>query len=145
MISRREDKTELYTEIMHCLCPFFDRYGRTVGDDPVDEAVEQIRLQVTHLQVLNTGLLRHIWHETPDFYPASSYWARRVGWVTARLLGLLLCLPERHEGEDDVREILRTAIDALVPPQDESEFWHQRLDERRSSLEASGLLCSRTR
>lgn len=140
-ISRREDKTELYTEIMHFLCPFFIRYGRIVDDDaPIDEAVEQIRLHAKHLQDPNTGLFRHIWHETPDFYPASSYWGRGVGWATAGLLDSLVWLPESHEGWDDVHEILRTTLDALVPLQDESGFWHQRLDERRSPLESSGTL-----
>ena len=140
-ISRREDKTELYTEIMHFLCPFFIRYGRMIDDDaPIDEAVEQIRLHAKHLQDPNSGLFRHIWHETPDFYPASSYWGRGVGWATAGLLDSLVWLPEGHEGREDVREILRTTLDALVPLQDESGFWHQRLDERRSPLESSGTL-----
>lgn len=140
-ISRREDKTELYTEIMHFLCPFFIRYGRITDDEaPIDEAVEQIRLHAKHLQDPNTGLFRHIWHETPDFYPASSYWARGVGWATAGLLDSLTWLPDNHESRSDVREILQTTLDALLPLQDESGFWHQRLDERRSPLESSGTL-----
>ncbi|MEF8827444.1 MAG: glycoside hydrolase family 88 protein [Halovenus sp.] len=140
-ISRREDKTELYTEIMHFLCPFFVRYGRIVGnDEPVDEAVEQIRLHAKHLQDPNSGLFRHIWHETPDFYPASSYWSRGVGWATAGLLDALLWLPEDHEGRAEVEDILTTTLDTLVDLQDDSGFWHQRLDERRSPLETSGTL-----
>ena len=140
-ISRREDKTELYTEIFHFLCPFFIRYGRLTGDDgPVDEAVEQIRLHARHLQDDNSGLFRHVWHEVPDFYPASSYWARGVGWATAGLVDSLASLPPDHERRDEVRETLRRALDALVPLQDDSGFWNQRLDERRSPLETSGTL-----
>lgn len=140
-ISRREDKCELYTEILYFLCPFFIRYGRLAGDDaPIDEAVEQIRLHAKHLQDPNSGLFRHVWHEVPDFYPASSYWARGVGWATAGLLDSLLWLPDSHDGRGKIHQILETTLDAIVPLQDESGFWHQRLDERRSPLEASGTL-----
>ena len=140
-ISRREDKCELYTEILHFLCPFFIRYGRLVGDNaPVDEAVEQIRLHTKRLHDPNSGLFRHIWHESPDLYPASSYWARGVGWATAGLLDSLLWLPDTHDGRERIHRILETILDTLVSLQDESGFWHQRLDERRSPLEASGTL-----
>lgn len=140
-ISRREGKIELFTEIINFVCPFAVRYGQLVDEDePIEEAVQQIRVHAKHLQDEHTGLFRHIWHENPDFYPASSYWGRGIGWATTGLIDTLELLPDDHSAYDDIAAILQAALSAVVDYQDQSGFWRQRLDDNRAPLEASGTL-----
>jgi unsaturated rhamnogalacturonyl hydrolase len=140
-ISRREGKVELFTEVYYFVCPWFVRYGSLVDrQEPIEEAVRQAKVHAKHLQDPNSGLFRHIWHEVPDFYPASSYWGRGVGWATGGLLDTLALLPDDHPERDDLVAILERTLDALVDLQDASGFWRQRLDDPQSPLEASGTL-----
>jgi unsaturated rhamnogalacturonyl hydrolase len=115
--------------------------GESVMDaEPIEEAVDQIVVHAKHLQDPHTGLFRHVWHESPDFYPASSYWGRAVGWATAGLIDSIRWLPDDHDAQDQIRDVLRTTCEALLALQDGTGFWHQRLDERQSPLETSGTL-----
>lgn len=140
-ISRREGKVELFTEVYYFVCPWFVRYGLlTDREEPIDEAVHQAKVHAKHLQDLNSGLFRHVWHETPDFYPASSYWGRAIGWMTGGLLDTILALPDDHHERTDLVAILERTLNSLVPLQDESGFWRQRVDDSHSPLEASGTL-----
>lgn len=138
-ISRRADEVELFTEIIHFLCPFFTRYGRITGDsEPVEEAVRQIEVHVKHLQDPHTGLFRHVWKETPNSYPGGRFWSRGNGWGAAGLLNTLDFLPEDHPGRETVVEALVHNAEAVVDLQDRSGFLYQLLDDPTSPLETSG-------
>nr|WP_276275313.1 MULTISPECIES: glycoside hydrolase family 88 protein [unclassified Haladaptatus] len=138
-ISRRDGPIELFTEVLYFLCPWYVRYGLlTDNDEPVEDAVHQIKIHAKHLQDPHTGLFRHIWRETPDYYPASEYWGRGVGWATAGLIDTLGLLPEDHSERETVREILERVVDGLLVYQDDTGFWRQRVDDTKSPLELSG-------
>lgn len=140
-ISRREGKVELFTEAYYFVCPWFARYGRLTDQrDPIDEAVHQATVHAKHLQDPHTGLFRHIWHESPDFYPAGSYWGRGIGWATGGLLDTILELPADHRERDELVSILDDCLDGLVDHQDRSGFWRQRIDDGHAPLEVSGTL-----
>lgn len=138
-ISRRDGPIELFTEVLYFLCPWFVRYGLVVDDnDPIDDAIHQIKIHAKHLQDPHTGLFRHIWRETPDHFPASEYWGRGVGWATAGLIDTIVTLPDDHSERDTVCEILERVLNALLDYQDDTGFWRQRIDDTRSPLELSG-------
>ena len=138
-ISRRDGPIELFTEVLYFLCPFFVRYGQIVGEeDPVEDAVHQVTVHAKHLQDPHTGLFRHIWREEPDYYPASEYWGRGIGWATAGIIDTLVLLPDDHPERDAIRDVLVRVVDGLLEHQDESGFWRQRVDDVKSPLELSG-------
>lgn len=140
-ISRRADDIELFSEIIHFLCPFFVRYGQHIDDEePITEALQQIEVHIKHLQDRHTGLFRHVWKETPNSYPEGSFWSRGNGWAAAGLLDTLDVLPDDHSGRTAIRDALVENAEAVVELQDRSGFWHQRLDDPRSPLETSGKL-----
>lgn len=140
-ISRREGEVELFTEIYYFVCPWFVRYGLlTDSQEPIDEAVHQATVHAKHLQDPHTGLYRHIWHESPDFYPAGSYWGRGIGWATSGLLDTILELPADHPKRDKLVSILDDCLNGLIDYQDKSGFWRQRIDDKHAPLEASGTL-----
>ncbi len=138
-ISRRDDRVELFTEILYFLGPFFVLYGQALDEDePIEAAVEQVDVHCRHLQDPHTGLFRHIWRETPNTFPEGSFWSRGNGWAVAGLLDVALLLPDDHPAQERVRSSLQEALEAIVKLQDASGFWHQRLDDPSTPLETSG-------
>lgn len=139
-ISRRADRVDLFTEIIHFLCPFFVRYGVVIDDpEPVTEAVRQIEVHAKHLLDPHTGLFRHVWQETPNSYPGGgSFWSRGNGWGAAGLLDTLEFLPDDHPERDRIVELLRSNAEAVIDLQDRSGFWHLQLDDPTTALETSG-------
>lgn len=140
-ISRRADDVELFSEVIYFLSPFFARYGRVVDEaDAVADAVRQIEVHTKHLQDRHTGLFRHIWKERPNTYPGGSFWSRGNGWAAAGLIDTFSQLPADHPDRDFVAGRLRDVTEGVAERQDRSGFWHQRLDDPMSPLEASGTL-----
>jgi len=139
-ISRRADRVDLFTEVLHFLVPFFVRYGVVTNDpEPIEEAIRQVDVHVKHLQDPHTDLFRHIWQETPNSYPGGgSFWSRGNGWGVAGLLETLEYLPDDHPERETVRETFRTTVDTVVDLQDRSGFWHLQLDDPTTALESSG-------
>lgn len=140
-ISRRLEQVELWTETLYFYCPFVARLGRLEGDDAlVEDAVEQALIHLTHLQDDGTDLWRHVWRETPNRYPESSFWARANGWAAAGLLETLRWVPDDHPERGELESALHALFEALLPLQDDSGFWHQVLDDPTTPQEASGTL-----
>lgn len=137
----RSEVAELWVDTTYMVAPFFARYG-AVADDPdaFEEAVRQVVVHADHLQDARTGLFRHIWRETPDYYPQGQFWARGNGWVGAALVDTLDALPDDHAGRERLVGILETFADAVVGLQDRSGFWRNVLDDPTTPLETSGTL-----
>lgn len=133
--------TELWVDMVYMLCPFLVRYGTVVDDpEPVQAAVDQIRVVSAHLQDDRTGLFRHVWRETPNSYPQGTFWSRGNGWAAAGLVDTLDRLPVDHPGYPAMRERFEALVDPLVEHQDASGFWHNVLDDPTAVLETSGTL-----
>lgn len=138
-ISRRNDRVELFTEILYFLGPFFVLCGQAFDEkEPIEAAVKQVDVHCRHLQDPHTGLFRHIWRETPNTFPEGSFWSRGNGWAVAGMLDVALLLPDDHPAQERLQLSLREALDAVVELQDTSGFWHQRLDDPSTPLETSG-------
>lgn len=140
-ISRQLNDVELFTECLYFLCPFVTRYGNiTDSPDRIEEATTQARIHIKRLRDQQSGLFRHIWRETPNSFPASSFWARANGWATAGLVDTLAELPATHPDRDFLLGILEETMAALLEYQDRSGFWRQRIDDSTAPLETSGTL-----
>jgi unsaturated rhamnogalacturonyl hydrolase len=135
----REETTELWVDTVYFTAPFLAQYGALTADvHAADEAVRQIRLHAERLCDPRTGLFRHIWCETPDSFPQSTFWARGQGWITASVVDVYEALPEGHAGRRELAALFERMLAGLVPLQDESGFWHNVVDDPRAALESSG-------
>jgi unsaturated rhamnogalacturonyl hydrolase len=140
-IIHREEAKELWADSIWFICPFLAQYGAVTGDaGATDEAVRQIRVHTERLRDVRSGLFRHIWCETPNYYPQTMFWSRGHGWIAAGLVDTYGFLPKGHSGRGEISEILDTMARALLGLQDASGFWHNILDDRHSPLESSGTL-----
>jgi len=140
-ISHRREDVELWIDSTYMLCPFLARYGVATGDgDAFDEAARQAKLITERLQDPHTGLCRHMWRETPNSFPQSTFWARGNGWALAGLLDTVERLPDDHPDRDALADTFREVAGAVRERQDASGFFHHVLDDPTSPLETSGTL-----
>ncbi|UHQ98491.1 glycoside hydrolase family 88 protein (plasmid) [Natrinema zhouii] len=131
----------LWIDSVYMMCPFFARYGAAADEpDAFDEAAKQLIVHAKHLQDPHTGLFRHIWHEQPNSYPQSTFWARGNGWIQAAIVDVLEFLPEDHPDRDELIEIFRDVASAIVERQDDSGMWYNIVDDPHTPLESSGTL-----
>ncbi|HZZ95157.1 MAG TPA: glycoside hydrolase family 88 protein [Usitatibacter sp.] len=142
-IVHREETTELWVDTVYFTVPFLAQYAMAAGSpEAADEARRQIRVHTERLRDARTGLFRHIWCETPDHFPQSTFWSRGQGWIAASLVDAFEAFPAGHEGRGEAAAILERMAGALLERQDASGFWHNVIDDPRAALEASGTaLC----
>jgi len=140
-ISHRREAVELWIDSVYMLCPFLARYGAATGaEGAFDDAVRQAILITDRLQDPHTDLCRHIWRETPNMFPQSTFWARGNGWALAGLLDTLERLPEDHPDRETLIDRFRAIAEAVLKRQDASGFFHHVVDDPESPLETSGTL-----
>ncbi len=101
-----------------------------------DDAVHQVAVTYQRTFDPTTGLNRHAWDETHEMFWADKQtglsqhcWGRAQGWYTMALIELLDALPEDYAGQQEVVEILKKDLDAIIKWQDkESGVWYQVMD-----------------
>ncbi len=103
-----------------------------VYDDAADQVIK------TYQRTLDkaTGLNRHAWDETREMFWADSItglskhcWGRAQGWFTMALVEILDRLPQNHPRRQEVIDILKKNLDAVVKWQDPlSGVWYQVMD-----------------
>ena len=101
-----------------------------------DDAVNQ--MAVTYQRTLDpkTGLNRHAWDATGQMFWADPKtglsqhsWGRAQGWYTMALVELLDVLPADYERRQEIIDLLRRDLDAVVRWQDQkSGLWYQVMD-----------------
>lgn len=129
----------LWIDSVYMMCPFLARLGALDDDqEAFDEAAKQLLVHAKHLQDPATGLFRHIWVETPNYYPQGTFWARGNGWAAASLVEVLDRLPESHDDRDELLSILQTLSASLLDYQDGGGFWPNIVDDPHTPLETSG-------
>jgi unsaturated rhamnogalacturonyl hydrolase len=139
-LSIRRESVELWIDIAHMIWPFLAKYGVLTGEDSlVDEAYLQMSVYCRHLVDPDTKLARHVWKETPNSYPQSTFWSRGNGWYGAGLVDLLGVAPD-HPGAGEARTRLGELVEALVACQDRSGYWRHVLDDPDEWFESSGTL-----
>ncbi|MBR1667017.1 MAG: glycoside hydrolase family 88 protein [Bacteroidaceae bacterium] len=101
-----------------------------------DDAVNQLKTTYQRTLDPQTGLNRHAWDETHEMFWADKQtglsqhcWGRAQGWYTMALIELLDALPENYERRNEVIELLKKDLDAVMKWQDkESGVWYQVMD-----------------
>jgi len=101
-----------------------------------DDAVSQIKTTYQRTLDRHTGLNRHAWDETHEMFWADPQtglsrhcWGRAQGWFSMALIELLDVLPPDYERRDEVIDLLRKDLDAVVRWQDkDSGVWYQVMD-----------------
>ncbi|MBQ9356525.1 MAG: glycoside hydrolase family 88 protein, partial [Prevotella sp.] len=101
-----------------------------------DDAVDQ--LTITYNRTLDpvTGLNRHAYDENRNMFWADSItglsqhcWGRAQGWYSMALIEVLDALPEDYARRQEVIELLRKDLDAVIRWQDQqSGVWYQVMD-----------------
>lgn len=101
-----------------------------------DDAVDQISKTYERTLDPKTGLNRHAWDETREMFWADKEtglsqhcWGRAQGWFTMALIELLDAMPENYERRNEVIELLRKDLDAVMKWQDKKTgLWYQVMD-----------------
>lgn len=136
----RLEAPELWVDFMYLsFCPLA-LYGKTAGDAAVvDEAFRQFEVHADHLVDPRMKLARHVWRETPDSYPESTFWSRGNGWLITCGVDLLAMF-DAHPRREAVARTTVDVLNAMGARQDRSGFLHDILDDPTSRMEASGTL-----
>jgi len=101
-----------------------------------DDAINQVLTTYWRTLDVGTGLNRHAWDETCEMFWADKEtgqsrhcWGRAQGWYTMALIELLDALPEHHPRRDELTEVLRKDLTAIVRWQDKrTGVWYQVMD-----------------
>ena len=114
-----------------------------VYNDAVDQIIKTDRRTYDEA----TGLWKHAWDETHTQFWANKEtglsqhsWARAMGWYTMAMVEVLDALPEDYARRDEVIEIFKKAMTALVKHQDKKTgLWYDVLDvqDTRNYLEST--------
>lgn len=112
-----------------------------------DDAVDQIVKTDKRTFDTKTGLWKHAWDEThsqfwanPETGLSQHSWARAMGWYTMAMVEVLDALPEDYARRQEVIDIFRKAMTALVKCQDpKTGVWYDVLDVKddRNYLEST--------
>ena len=112
-----------------------------------DDAVDQIIKTDKRTYDPKTGLWKHAWDETHTMFWANEQtgqskhtWARAMGWYTMAMIEVLDALPESYTRRQEVIDIFKKAMTALVKCQDKKTgVWYDVLDVKdpRNYLEAT--------
>lgn len=101
-----------------------------------DDAIDQVLKTYERTLDPQTGLNRHAWDETRQMFWADKNtglskhsWGRAQGWYTMALIEILDYLPANHPRRQEVINLLRKDLDAVIKWQDkDSGVWYQVMD-----------------
>ena len=108
--------------------------------DPVidiyDDAVNQLKITYERTYDPKTGLNRHAYDETRKTFWADKEsglsqhcWGRAQGWYSMALIEVLDALPDDYARKQEVVELLKKDLDAIIKWQDKkSGVWYQVMD-----------------
>ncbi|HVZ43530.1 MAG TPA: glycoside hydrolase family 88 protein [Ramlibacter sp.] len=140
-IAHREEGRELWVDSMWFVIPFLAEFGAMSGEAwALEDSALQIRAHAQKLRDAEIGLFRHIWCETPNFYPQSTFWSRGNGWVIASFVDAYPFFADKDPIRGELAALVRGMADALLPLQDASGFWRNTLDDRLTPMESSGTM-----
>lgn len=115
-----------------------------------DDAVNQISKTYERTLDPRTGLNRHAWDETREMFWADKEtglsqhcWGRAQGWYTMALIELLDAMPEDYARRNEVIELLKKDLDAVIKWQDKKTgVWYQVMDSPESKGNYLESTCS---
>ncbi len=102
-----------------------------------DDAVNQLVTTYNRTLDPNTGLNRHAYDENRNMFWADRLtglsqhcWGRAQGWFTMALIEVLDALPEDYARRNEVIDLLRKDLDAVIKWQDKATgVWYQVMDQ----------------
>ncbi|MFT3828336.1 MAG: glycoside hydrolase family 88 protein [Opitutaceae bacterium] len=135
---QRPQPRALWTDDFYMSVPFLAQMGRLTGDTKYwDDAVRQVRQLSARLFVPEKGLYAHGWSENAHPYSPRFHWGRANGWAIMAMAELLEVLPADYPHRDDVLQLYRAQMRALIELQDSTGLWHNLLDKSDTYLETS--------
>ena len=106
-------------------------------DKIYDDAVNQLKITYERTLDPKTGLNRHAYDETRNTFWADKSnglsqhcWGRAQGWYSMALIEVLDALPENYARRQEVIDLLKKDLDAVIKWQDKkSGVWYQVMDQ----------------
>lgn len=127
----------VWADDLFMAAPYLMRMGAITKDSRYfDDAAQQVVKFNKYLLDVRTGLYRHGWYEMEKRQSAVA-WGRANGWVVWATSEVLRFLPESHPLRDQIVNIYRRHLEAIVRYQAPSGLWHQVLDRPESYEETS--------
>lgn len=129
--------------------PFYCEYAKMFHEpDAFDDVAHQIILMYEKAKDPKTGLLYHGYDESRGMKWADDetgcsphFWGRAIGWYAMAIVDVLDNFPKNHEKYNEICNIFKNVIDAVIKVQDEETgLWWQILDmggRDKNYLEAS--------
>ncbi len=140
---------QMWLDGVYMSCPFYAQYASIFGNsEGFDDIVNQVTLLAENAKDPSTGLFYHAWDESKGMKWADNktgcsphFWGRAMGWYAMALTDILDFFPITHPKREEIADILKALLTALVKVQDkETGLWYQVVDlaERDGNyLEAS--------
>lgn len=137
--------------------PFYAQYSTIFNNsDSTDFAdiANQFILFESHARDASTGLLYHGWSERPTDSRSSawadtttgcsaSFWGRAMGWYVMGLVDVLDYFPKNHPRYNDLVNILKRLVPAIVSVQDPSSgCWYDVVDQGTRCSSANSSQCN---
>lgn len=129
---------QMWLDGIYMASPFYAEFGKTFGEPAAfDDVAHQISLIEKHTRDPKTGLLYHGWDESkrqrwadPATGHSPQFWGRAMGWYAMALVDVLDCLPAEHKRREEILDIFKRMMNALVAVQDQpTGLWYQVLDQ----------------
>ncbi|MCU4158025.1 glycoside hydrolase family 88 protein [Carboxylicivirga sp. A043] len=141
---------QMWLDGIYMASPFLAQYAKEFNEP---EWFDVVTFQIKHIYAQTkdekTGLLYHAWDESKEQQWANAetgvsphFWSRAMGWYVMAIVDVLDFLPDNHKDREELINILKQTIDALLKVRDsESKLWFQVLDQGQREgnyLEGSG-------
>ena len=141
-IPRMEDGTfyrvhTLWADDTYMSCPFLVRMGNLTGDPKYyDEVILQLNNYKKYLYIDEYNVFSHIYF--PEDSKANKVpWGRGNGWVYMSLAEVIEHLPEDYKGREELVNLFKTSVEALLSLQGDNGMWHQVLTKSETYDETS--------
>lgn len=122
---------QVWADSVHQGVPFIAQMGE------YDEAVFQIRAMRELLYDAKTGLMKHSWDDTEQYFTSPELWGICNGLAMMGMAKVLKYLPqEKYASErEEIVGYITEMLDGAFKYQDESGMFHNNIDELDSFLE----------
>ena len=141
---------QMWLDGLYMGSPFLAQYAKEYNEPKWFDVVTH-EFILTYEKTLDpkTGLLYHAWDESREQRWSNTetgqsphFWSRAMGWYVMAIVDVLDFLPEDHPKRDNLIDILKKTLDALIKVRDEKTgVWYQVLDmagKKRNYPEGSG-------
>jgi unsaturated rhamnogalacturonyl hydrolase len=117
--------------------PFYAEYSKIFNESQnYDDIIHQFVLIEKQTRDDKTGLLYHAWDERkqqrwsdPVTGRSPHFWSRAMGWYAMALVDVLDFIPEKHNGRNDLINILQRLCNSLLKFRDnKTGLWYQVTD-----------------